>query len=93
MLLPLVFINIKLTNKTRTLDTLYKISLTEEIKYDKGSDCHHTGGVIYYVVIKRLSGIISHKRPGDFNDIGHEINLIDITEEEERCVEFIRPLP
>ena len=42
-----------LADKTGTLNTLYKISLTEEIKYDKGSNYHHTRGILDCVYIKR----------------------------------------
>lgn len=42
---------VQLTNKTGTLNTLNKISLTEEIKYNKGSYCHHTASITNYIII------------------------------------------
>ena len=46
----------KLAYKTGTLNSLNKISLTEEIYYYKREYYHNTGGIMEYVLIERYTG-------------------------------------
>ena len=86
-----------LSYKSGTLNSLYKISLTEEIYYNERSDNHKTCGVVKYVSVKVRTGSAvrrSNRRRKLLIDIRQKKHLIGITaSEEDTGVEIIRPLP
>ena len=84
-----------LAYKTGTLNTLYKILLSKEVNYYEGRDNHNTAGILDYVEVERLTRILGVKMLGNVLDnVGHHPRTVILrTDEEETCVELIRPLP
>ena len=92
------FTNQKLAYETGTLNTLYEISLTEEVKNDKRHNNHHTTGVLNYVVVNAgTCHVILSKSTGNvLIYIRHHVNLVRCTElcgKEYARIELICPLP
>lgn len=78
-------------SKSGTLDTLYKILLTEEVHNDQRSDDHKTASVSDSCVVQVLSCIVGLKCGRNVNYIRHK-NRLSCCEEHSR-IEVISPLP
>ena len=85
----------KLTYETGTLDTLYKVLLTEEVHYYKRSDDHKARRILYNSFeesVYRVSVELYLEGAGHRNEVGHCPRTV-WTVEEESGIELVCPLP
>ena len=69
----------RLSNDTRTLDTLDEVTLAEQVDNDQRQDNHESAGIAYCVCIGILD-LICHRQVlhqlGNVDNVRHQVQLI-----------------